>query len=646
MTAETLLILAALLGSPQVPDTLNTVVLTAERNPAVTAAAPVLSVSAEAMARTGAAGLHEVLRTLPGVSIKDYGGAGGLKTVSIRGLGAQHTAVTYNGATVSDLQSGQVDLSRFNLDNLSGVRVEIGPADDIFRPARTTTSSGVLSMKTKDPDFSSGDTRLTAQMRYGSFATYNPYILLQQRLGSSWYAEGSLNWLVSENDYPFTLVNGDIVSHERRLGSDVHTLRSELRLGGELPRGGQLQAQAQILKSERGLPGPVILYTQEPTERLWDDDVTASVSYDRTAGRWKYRAALGYNYAYNRYLNNDAAYAVPEDDRYAQQEWSGTAIVQFRMNENLRLVLAEDLFAGTLEANTPECAFPFRHTSVTALSAQYKSHRLTVTAGLTETLAHESVREGTPAPDRHRLSPSVSSSLDIGGGLHVRVSYKDGFRIPTFNDLYYSRVGNTSLECEKARQTGLGFTWNGTVGKSSLALTADGYYNSVKDKIVAVPTMFIWKMRNVGRVNMLGADVSFSAIRQVADQVTLHLNAAWSYLYAVDVTDPSAKNYKHQIQYTPRHSGSVVASAETPWVTIGYTLYAVGARYFLPQNIEANRLDGYADHSLSVSRTFTVGRTGLNLSAEALNLGNVNYCVIHNYPMPGRNYRITLKIMI
>lgn len=36
-----------------------------------------------------------------------YGGdPGGLKTVSVRSLGAKHTAVSYDGVTITDAQSG------------------------------------------------------------------------------------------------------------------------------------------------------------------------------------------------------------------------------------------------------------------------------------------------------------------------------------------------------------------------------------------------------------------------------------------------------------------------------------------------------------------------------------------------------------
>ena len=44
--------------------------------------------------------------------------------------------------------------------------------------------------------------------------------------------------------------------------------------------------------------------------------------------------------------------------------------------------------------------------------------------------------------------------------------------------------------------------------------------------------------------------------------MSLLLASTYSFQYAVDVTDPEAKNYKDQIPYTPRHSGTVSVTLE------------------------------------------------------------------------------------
>jgi outer membrane receptor protein involved in Fe transport len=156
--------------------------------------------------------------------------------------------------------------------------------------------------------------------------------------------------------------------------------------------------------------------------------------------------------------------------------------------------------------------------------------------------------------------------------------------------------------------------------------------------------MFIWKMRNVGRVHMYGTDLSMNVRWKMNEWGAIYFRGNYSYQYAVDMTDPSSKNWKHQIPYAPCHTGSAVLSMDTKWMTATYTLNAVGDRYAMAQNIPANLINGYLDHGLSLNHTIMLRQIRLHLSLEALNLTDDNYEVIRYYPMPGRNYRLTIKI--
>ena len=91
----------------------------------------------------------------------------------------------------------------------------------------------------------------------------------------------------------------------------------------------------------------------------------------------------------------------------------------------------------------------------------------------------------------------------------LRAFAKKSFRMPTFNELYYTEVGNASLKPETAIQYNLGFVLSTDSGPSwlgSLSLQADGYYNTVHDKVVAYPKgqQFRWTMLNLGRVHIAG----------------------------------------------------------------------------------------------------------------------------------------------
>lgn len=645
----TAILSAALTWLPQAPDTLHVASISADRDVVATSSAFVQKVGSSRISSSGARSLSEVLGRVAGISVRDYGGIGGLKTVSVRNLGSQHSAIVHDGINVSDTQNGQVDISRFDMDNVEEVTVSIAGSGDIWRSARTLSSAGTVSIRTREPELDSLHTRASVRMSAASFGQWNPYLLVQQRIADGWSISGSASGLVSDGSYPFMLYNGKNVSRERRLNSDVHKIGGEADLRGRTAGGGKLLLRFSGTGSERGLPGSVILYVQNPTERLWESNMGASASYEkRSADALDWKAALSWSDSKERYENTDAVYPVPVCDRYHQQEFSGSGNVLWELGPWSASV-AQDLWVNTLATNLGNDRSPVRLSSMSAMAGRYSNGRLDANMNLLLTLNHEWVANGAASKPVRRLSPSLNLSWKPlnDKDLRLRAAIRDAFRVPTFNDLYYPRVGSVVLRPERSFQTDLGVTWSRHDENFSACATADIYYYNVRDKIVATPTMFIWRMRNLGRVDMFGADLTGNMGWRVASWAKLDANANLSLCRAVDVTDPTSGSYMNQIAYTPRISGNAGLSLETPWITATYILNAAGRRWCLGQNTDDSLLEAYADHGLSLTRTFRPkGRhvPAIELGAQAMNLGNVNYEIIKSYPMPGFNWRATIKL--
>lgn len=628
-----------------VNDTLAVSKISAIKEIDVVSLSPLRNISHTKIERLGTIGLSEVLNQFSGVAVKDYGGVGGLKTVSIRNMGATHTAVIYDGIAISDAQNGQVDISRFNLDDINAVSINIGAPDNIYQSARYFTSAGVLNIENKVSDFSKKSTQASARMTFASFGTYNPYISFKQALGKNYALTLSANGLFSRGNYPFKLKNGDNITQEIRINSDVKSLGGEANFYANFNKCGKLKVKANVLASERGLPGSVILYTQNAYERLWDKSLISNIMYDCDLGqKWKLHADFSYTYSYNRYVNIDPVYIESQNNKYSQNEYSFSARTLYTPTLHWKLALAQDVFINTLDSNIPECPFPTRVSSITAMSAQFERERFRLMGTLVGTGIAEKLKIGEAPPQSFIFSPTLGLIWNFYRGLYARASYKDGFRAPTFNDRYYARVGNRNLKPEKARQVNIGLTFSESQDWGSVSMTADAYYNFIKDKIVAIPTMFIWKMRNLGKVAMYGLDLTSSASLKLTKWLRVHINGNYSFQYAIDKTDPEAKNYRHQIPYTPRHSGSGNLTLEMPWVNVSYIMHGSGRRYVREQNIPANEIKAYVDHGISVNRTFVLGKGyEIFLGADLQNLSGKNYEIISYYPMPGRSVRVTMK---
>lgn len=615
-----------------------------------TSAVPFRRTDAGDVTRYGMRTLSEAIRMMPGVQVQDYGGVGGLKSVSVRGLGAKYTAVSYDGVVVSDAQSGMVDLGRFSLENVSAVSLVLGHGEVALNTAREYSLASLVSMNGSLA--TSGKVVSSARIMGGSFglAGLSACGGLSDKDGV-FVASFAGNYLRSDGMYPFTLVNAIRSTREKRRDSDIESLTLEGNLRADV-LGGLLKSKVYYYDSERGLPGAVNLYNKDNKERLWNRNLFVQAVYDHAlSGSVDMRVVAKYDRNYSRYNEVNKNYAAGEQtDKNLQNEYYLSLAVAKCNSGRFGCSLASDVSYATLENNFENSRSPRRLSSYTALAASYRWDAVGVVASLLATYMKDDVSNGaSPSPFR-RLSPSLSVSVrPFGSGrLMLRASFRDSYRVPTFADLYYLRHGNMALRPERATQYNAGFTWWGDgscCGARGYALvTADFYYNNVRDKIVALPTMYVWRMMNFGRADIFGADVSLSLRSEFAGGLALRADVAYSWQYAVDVTDSSAKNYRHQLPYTPAHTGNFSLTFENPVVDVTYMLAAVGERYMLPQNTERNLMNGYVEHSFVLNRELPFGGNVLHLQAKLMNVGNEQYEVIRYYPMPGFSWQVSAGV--
>ena len=628
----------------------------------VQSATPLQILSNEELRQMQALQLSDAVKHFAGVTIKDYGGIGGLKSISIRSLGAQHTTIGYDGIAITDCQTGQIDLGRFSLTNVDRLTLSNGQEDNIFQPARFFASAGILQIQTLTPAFSDKKYNVSAAIKTGSWGLINPSCLWEQKLGERWSISVNGEWMSSDGQYPFTMRyasgNNAQQSQEKRKNTEVRNLRTEAGLYGDFGEKGQWRLKAYYYQSSRGLPNATTFYYDYSSQHIWDKNTFVQSVYKKEINRrWVIQTSAKWNWSYQRYLDPDSKNSLGKtENSYYQQEYYLSGAVLYRALQRLSFSLSTDGSINTLDANLTQFAHPTRYTWLTAFAGKYVHDWVILSASVLSTIINEQANEGGSAGNHRRLSPYVSATLKpfANEEFRIRFFFKDIFRLPSFNDLYYGETGNIRLKPEKARQYNLGITYsknNITPLIPYLSATVDAYYNKVEDKIVAYPTknLAVWSMRNLGRVDIKGVDVTGHLSLRPCEKLTVHLSGNYTYQRALDVTnaDPASqegRTYKHQIAYTPRVSGSGRAGIETPWIDIAYAVLYSGKRYAQGENIAENRLNSYSDHSLSASRTFQIKRLQLSASVGVLNIANKNYEIVKYFPMPGRSFRATIGI--
>ena len=630
--------------------TIEDVVVTAERSRTtnVFSTIPVQSFSGDDIRLMGLQNLADAVKKFAGTSVKDYGGIGGMKTVSVRNLGAQHTAVSYDGIVVSNTQAGQIDIGRFSLDNVSLLSMAVGQSSDMLQSARHYASAAVMGISTAQPLPADKSSLLRIGLSGGSWGQINPKVRLWQRLSGSSVLSINADYMRADGNYPYTLVNGLESTRERRENSGISQWHVEGNVNTSFSDSSRLDVKAYYYRSSRGLPGSVILYNNESNEHLWDENLFAQAIYNkRWNEQWQWVARAKYTHSWNKYEDYNIKYTNGrKEELNSQDEYYASATINWQPLRWLSMSLAEDAAFNKLRTTVNGSPNPLRFTSLTALAAKLRIGRLTAEGNMVMTYATESLTESekyslkTP-DDRKHLSPSLSLSWRIlpEEALYIRALYKSTFRMPTFNDLYYLQIGNTSLRPEKAHEYGIGITWNSrrTGCLKYIAFTADGYHNNVTDKIVAFPSTYIWKMVNFGKVEIWGVDATVATEVDIARKTCAVLSASLSFQDAQDKT-PGSATYGSQLPYTAKVSGGISLILNTPWLTVGYSATGQGKRYSMAQNIREYQLPAYMEHSVSISRRFDLGNSSnINLQLSVNNITDEQYEIIKYYPMPGRS---------
>ena len=621
---------------------------------------PMQTLSQYSIENLNALQLSDALKHFSGVTVKDYGGIGGLKTVSVRGLGATHTGINYNGLALSDVQTGQFDIGRVSLDNIESITLNSGQSDNIFLPAKAFSTASYLNINSVRPNFNNSSKNLNGvlSIKSGSLGLFNPALTTNIKLSNNMSASLSAELLSAHGRYPYVLhygeVNVDSSSVEKRNNSDVNNLRLETALFVDFNKNTKGDIRLYYYQSERGLPGATIYYNTESysKQRVWDKTFFTQAHLEHQfSSKWTMQLNAKYNRGYLRYL--DPTYLGAEgkiEDIFTQNESYASISSLYRLTQNLSLSLASDLTSATMYSERETFATPTRFTSQSAMAVKWVNEHITATSSLLYTKTFEYTKIGEAAENRSKISPHISASYKplYNHDFRIRAYYKNSFRLPTFNDLYYPIIGTRNLQPESAYQYNIGATYSFSNNDKfeSTILMIDGYHNRVKNKIIAYPSsnLHLWTMMNMGEVHINGLDLSAETSINISTQLSILMGLSYTFQNALDKTDSKKSTYNHQIPYTPQNSGSVRSIFKIPYFNIAYNLLWSGDRYTNAYNSNEFKLKGYTDHSVSISKDFKTNFIAYKVSLEALNITNKNYEIVKNYPMPGRTIRININM--
>ncbi len=590
---------------------------------------PSQTLSGATLQNLSTSSVADALKYFSGVQIKDYGGLGGLKTVNVRSLGSQHVGVYLDGIRITNAQNGQVDLGKYSLSNMESVSLYNANKNERLQSASEYASAATVYMQTKRPD------RTTFNVEYGNGSFGLNKIKGYFALKNLFFVDAEYQH--SDGDYKFRFRSASEDTIGRRHNSDISFYRLE---AAGFYKG--LSTHVYYYNSVRGLPGPVIRRLSDQwdsTDRQWDQNFFVQSSYRKLWERFGLRANLKYSYDYLHYLQDPSTNASTMycNNHYTQQDLYASVAGAYTTGF-FSLTASTDLRWTDLNCDVYKFSYVYRIDSKSLLSAIASYHGVELNVALLYTYIQDHTRN--QASPLRRFTPMFLASYKRGPWV-ARAFHKRIFRAPTLNDLYYTLVGNTKLKPEYTSQWDAGFDFKG----KSLHFAVDGYYNEIEDKIVAIPmkSQFRWSMVNFGMVKSLGISLS-GGYNHEWGKFSLATNANYTCQSDRDYSVPSDPEYKHYVPYSPLHSGSLI-------VDLGYDSYSLctsflytGERFALISNNRDDLLGDWYTLDLKLNKRFLL-RKGMivQTTIECNNLTDSRHEVVKRYPMPGRNWKFTVK---
>ncbi len=550
-------------------------------------AATAYSIDREEIERLPTANVGDLLRTLPGIHITDNGGFGSAASIINRGAGNNQTLILIDGVRVSNPMLGGADLSNLSLDGIGRVEVVKGPLTTLWG---ADAMAGVIQL----------------------FTASGPQTENRVRLGAGNYGttRADFSWGTGQGQQGLGISGSWLQTDGVRDNSDYDGFTVAARLDQPLA-GGVLTATGRYYDYDLGVPGPTTWPT--PSDGQNSTALLGSLAWTREglsnrdtlrAGYWDQRIEFGYtDFSANPqisvgepsyfeagwqhdFIGEDSEITLGGEYRRSEGDFSDTGLGDYDADNDALAALAQ------VQYRPGDWRF--------VASARWQDDDL---------FGSETTwRVG-------------ATRLYQGGRRGARASYGTGYRVPTFNELYFPGSGNTDLVPERSTSWEIG-AWD-SVGEGDI-LDVVYFHNEFEDLIEwREVTQFVWQPVNIAGATTEGVELSVRRSHgdRWFERCGLTRLNWWS------DGDPLLRRPDWQAGYSLGYEGDRTR-AQLDFIYVGDRLDAVA--WPGPSEVA-----GY--YLLNLGARHELGG-GTELWVRANNILDREYEAAANYPSPGFNF--------
>ncbi len=568
--------------------------------------------------------LGELLSDYSSVQINTYQ-VNGLSTIAFRGTSTQHTGIYWNGFAINPPNNGLVDLSLIPAGFFSDISVLHGGASSLFGSGNI----GGSILLENEPQFTKTK-GISAGFTAGSFGEYNGNLSVQLSSGK-WFSRSGISVNTSKNNFEYKDLKKETVRQTNSKSEQYGFMQDLYR---NLNDHSILGASVWMQWNRHEIPATLTSKPSDASE--FDHSVRTSVSWKKFFRKNNIEIKTAYLSDFLHYTDPDKTSSSEIDSKIN----TGKSISEVRYtNGSIRhLVISSGLNFTWEQGNSINWDGNVDERTVglfAMLNRNFLAIGWRVDLNLRQDLA-----EGYIVP----FTPSFGAEGKLLPFLSAKINVAKNFRIPTFNDRYWIPGGNENLKPENS--------WNEEVSllfnpfrirkKFSGELIITAFNSNVDDWIIWIPTGSYSSPENIKKVWSRGFEAEGNLNFSIK-QLKVYIKGGYTFVRSTSEAKlfTNDNSYKKQLIYVPENRFYTNVTLQFKSFNISYNQSFIGIRYVTSDN--NGFLPAYSTANLYLGKNFQFDKHGLYFQGEILNLWNVRYEAVLDYPMPGRSFKFTIR---
>ncbi|WPN54574.1 TonB-dependent receptor [Pseudomonas sp. P9_2] len=543
----------------------------------------------------------DLLSRVPGVQVAPTGGRGSLPGIFIRGTKSAQSLVLVDGQRIANTTSGDSGLQYLNVDQIERVEVLRGSRSVIYG---SDAIGGVIQVFTRRNAEQGLQPRL--KLGFGSNQTWERSLGLSGgdehtrfNLGASLDETAGIN--ASHASFPS---DGD---HDAYRNQSIslnlrHSFNDELEVGFNLlDNRGKSEYDNSFGRYDS-------VTEQSVGQKPYTDYTVSSASgyVDAKLNEtWQSRLELGHS------ENRDTKRDTLSDDFSAFNTYRDSVNWQndLTLNEQNNLIIGGDWYEDRFHGST---TFTENSRWNRAAFVQHRFHSEWFSTEL-------GLRRDQNQQFGGQNSWSGTLTVPVNPDNDLLLSYSEGFRAPTFNDLYYpdTQYSNPNLQPETSKSYEL--QWRSQLTDST-RLEASLYRTDLSDAII----LDAGKPQNVASARINGFE---AALKQEV--------FGWQGNLGLSLIDPRDRDSGHTLARRARRTLNLDLDRQFDKLGVGASWQAISSSY--DDEANRNRLGGYA--LLGLRSSWALNRE-VSLSLKVDNVLDKSYArAKYSYLGEAQNYR-------